>query len=138
MEETVITLLVPAVLIGLNYLARKPRAQGRGWRVSRTLTRFGIPAVGVGLFMALGCVWLLGDAYREPMQDLNATQRLLSWSVLVGTAFVLLGHIVILLSLLTRTWLRFDAYLRKVSPANFFARGTAHMGWTVGKSGLKL
>ena len=87
--------------------------------------------------MALGCVWLLGDAYREAMQDLNATQRLLSWSVLVGTAFVLLGHIVILLSLLTRTWLRFDAYLRKVGPGNF-AKGAAHISWTVGKSGLKL
>jgi len=135
MNDLAVAVLVPAVLIGLNHLARNPRAEGRGWRVSGKMMRFGVPAVLVGFPLLLGGVELQGNLHYPP---LDRTGRLFV-DVLMATGIPLFfgGVFTILLSLLLRLWLRFDAYLRKVGPENF-ARNVGRLGWTVGKSGLKL
>jgi hypothetical protein len=135
MDDTVIALLILGTLIGLNYLARKPRAQGRSWRVSNTLTRFAVPTavIGVGVLSVNSALedhfhyWSLEPSARAPFDV----------ALSIGAFLYLVGHLGILVSLFTRTWLRFDAYLRRVGPKNF-ARNVGHLAWTVGKSGIKL
>jgi len=135
MDETVIALLILAALIGLNYLARNPRAEGFGWRFSRMLTRFAVPTAVIGLVFLWVTVelrnhfnfWSLEPSARAPF-DL---------AMAIGSFLYLGSHLAILVSLLTRVWLRFAAYLRRVGPKNF-ARNVGNLTWVVGKSGIKL
>jgi hypothetical protein len=135
MNTDILALIILAALIGLNYLARNPRAQGRGWRVSRMLTRFAVPAAILGVVVVWVNVeleahfhyWSLEPSARAPFDV----------ALIIGAFLYLVGHLGILASLLTRTWLRFDAYLRRVGPKSF-DRNVGHLAWTVGKSGIKL
>jgi len=135
MDETVLALIILAALVGLNYLARNPRAAGRGWRFTGMLTRFGAPMAVIGLIV----VWVnveLGNHFHfwglEP-----SARATFDRARVIGALLYLCGHLALFISLLTRVWLRFAAYLHRVGPKNF-ARNVGNLAWVVGKSGVKL